>query len=38
MNEELVNKVLEWKQTKSLSLAAEICEDLVELINEIANT
>lgn len=37
MSEELVNMVLEWKQTKSVTLATDICNYLVELIDEIAD-
>lgn len=37
MDEKLVDMVLEWKQTKSVTLATDICNYLAELIDEIAN-
>lgn len=38
MDEKLVNMVLEWKQTKSMSLATDICNYLVEVLDEIATS
>ncbi len=37
MSEELVDMVLEWKQTKSVALATDICNYLAEVLDEIAN-
>lgn len=38
MPDKLVDMVLEWKATKSISTATEICNYLVELVDEISNT
>ena len=37
MDEKLVNLVLEWKQTKSIATASDICKRLVEIVDEVAN-
>lgn len=38
MDEKLVNMILEWKQTKSIALASDICEYLEGVLDEISNS
>lgn len=38
MDEKLTDMILEWKRTKSVTLATDICNYLAELLDEIANT